>query len=322
MLALLSLPVAMAACVPKYDEGRYLINVSVNATTTRPLVLDVPSASRFASSPREGLINGGMIGFHGWHSNPWYYDKLSNLTNFTRHFQMVLALPFGTAPVPCEYCCPDGVSIDECSDGNYLATNLSKACGWNANSATGVDDIAYTRAIVKLLVEDLCVEEDKVFTTGLSNGGSMAARTACEAADVLAGVATMSGTVQVETCEPAKPIAYVAFCGNFDGSCNATIQNVHKLFAANDECKSTHRTYESATTRCHLSTGCARKSFVETCTIAGLGDDIPGHDRSAPIVPNTTLILQAASNVDSVKYSFDRLSALWPSDYWPASEDL
>lgn len=65
-----------SACVPKYAEGRYLINISVDANTTRPLVVDVPSSKSRGKSI--GLSDGGMIGFHGWHSNPWYYDKLAN----------------------------------------------------------------------------------------------------------------------------------------------------------------------------------------------------------------------------------------------------
>lgn len=63
-------------CVPKYSEGRYLINITVDSNTTRPLVVDVPSSIKRGQGI--GLSNGGMIGFHGWHSNPWYYDKLAN----------------------------------------------------------------------------------------------------------------------------------------------------------------------------------------------------------------------------------------------------
>lgn len=312
---------ANALCVPAYGEGRYLVNISVDGKE-RPLVLDVPSFAR-RHGDKTGVSNGGMIGFHGWHSNPWYFDKLSNATNLTRHYGMVLALPFGTAPKPTYYCCPESVSVEECSSGNYLADDLTRACGWKNSDESGVnlrhvDDVAYTKAIARLMVNDLCVEEDKIFAFGLSAGGSMAARVACEAADVLAGVATMSGGLALDNCDPAKPIAYLEFCGTLDSSCNATSTETFRLWARIDGCSAleSRRTYESATTRCRVAAGCAGTAFSEQCLIAGLGDDIPGHDRSAPIVPNTTLVLQAASNIDSVKYSFDRFSALFPSADW------
>lgn len=181
-----------------------------------------------------------------------------------------------------------------------------------------MDDLAYLKSIARFLVDELCVDERKIFAMGLSAGGSMAARAACEAADVLAGVATMSGGLGLDECKPAKPIVYIQFCGTIDGSCNETTTDIFRLWSQLDECKEvqTRDTYQSATTRCRVATDCAAASFAEQCLIIDLGDDIPGHDRSAPIIPNTTLILQSASNVDSVKYAFDRFSAIFPSPDW------
>lgn len=311
-----------ATCVPRYVSGRHLIDINVSHTT-RPLLVDVPAALG-KGVVENGLNGGGMVGFHGWHSNPWYYDKLSNATNFTRHFGMVLALPFGTAPVESKYCCP--VDVELCSSGNFLAADLNHACAWNSANNLDVDDVAYTRAIAEFLVEDMCVEKEKIFVMGLSMGGSMAARVACEASEYFAGIATMSGSLAMPTCQPSSPLTYVEFCGTEDAGCNRTSSVTFRKWSALNQCQAQHFTYESSTTRCRVSTQCGGggggrnngtdRFVVEQCFVAGLGDDIPGHDREQPIIPNTTYIPQAASNIDSVKYAFDRFSALFPSPLW------
>mmetsp|Transcript_3162 Transcript_3162/g.12085 ORF Transcript_3162/g.12085 Transcript_3162/m.12085 type:complete len:309 (-) Transcript_3162:199-1125(-) len=253
----------------------------------------------------------------------------ANLTNLTEHYGAVLALPFGTGPNHAAYyCCPKNVTVEECSSGDYLEylDDLDQACGWkNGDNADAqpyfddIDDIAYTKTIAKFLTEEMCVDADKIFATGLSDGGAMTARAACDAADVLAGVASMSGGLALKDCVPAKPIAYLEFCGTLDAACNVSSYSTYSLWAEANECDEKgakyHLTYESATTRCRAAESCS--TLTEQCMIAGLGDDIPGHDRSAPLPPSTINILQAASNVDSVKYAFDKWSALFQSDQWP-----
>eukprot|EP00633_Aureoumbra_lagunensis_P001030 CAMPEP_0197301588 /NCGR_PEP_ID=MMETSP0890-20130614/50498_1 /TAXON_ID=44058 ORGANISM="Aureoumbra lagunensis, Strain CCMP1510" /NCGR_SAMPLE_ID=MMETSP0890 /ASSEMBLY_ACC=CAM_ASM_000533 /LENGTH=249 /DNA_ID=CAMNT_0042780933 /DNA_START=322 /DNA_END=1071 /DNA_ORIENTATION=- len=243
----------------------------------------------------------------------------------TEDYHMILALPFGTGKKESFYCCPAGISPQQCSDGTYLDASLG-ACGWKVSEKPSIefrhiDDIAYTRTIIDLLINDLCVDYKKIFAMGLSDGGSMAARAACDLADVLAGVATFSGQLQIshQDCQPKKPIAMIQFCGTQDGACNVSSYATYDLWLQRNNCSSQfHYTYQSATTACRTATSCTTTlALTEQCLIAGLGDDIPGHNRNAPVVPNTTLILQAPSNIDSVKYAFDRWSFLFPSEQWP-----
>lgn len=56
------------------------------------------------------------------------YFEISRLddatqTNMTRHYGMVLALPFGTAPLETYYCCPESVTLEECTSGNYVRSS-------------------------------------------------------------------------------------------------------------------------------------------------------------------------------------------------------
>ncbi len=71
---------------------------------------------------------------------------------------------------------PDGT-------GDIAAWNAGEDCCGDA-SANGVDDVGFLREIVRLVAEEACVDEDRVYSTGMSNGGYMSHRLACEAPDL------------------------------------------------------------------------------------------------------------------------------------------
>lgn len=57
---------------------------------------------------------------------------------------------------------------------------------WNAGlccgeaQTQGVDDVGFTRVLLDRLADELCVDPGRVYAMGLSNGGLMAHRVACE----------------------------------------------------------------------------------------------------------------------------------------------
>lgn len=58
----------------------------------------------------------------------------------------------------------------------------------------GVDDVAFLRALIGTLVARHGADPARVYVAGMSNGGFMAARLACEASDILAGIAIVGAT--------------------------------------------------------------------------------------------------------------------------------
>jgi poly(3-hydroxybutyrate) depolymerase len=73
---------------------------------------------------------------------------------------------------------------------------------WNSGSygdtadRDNVDDVSYIAAVVQELVANQSVDPDRVYLVGISNGGSMALRAACERADLFAGVAVAHGSLE------------------------------------------------------------------------------------------------------------------------------
>jgi polyhydroxybutyrate depolymerase len=93
---------------------------------------------------------------------------------------------------------------------------------WNAGACCGgamqmqVDDVGFVRALVARLQGELCVDARRVYATGMSNGGFMSHRLACEAADLVAAVAPVSCVNGMDTCAPSRPVPVLMFNGTLD----------------------------------------------------------------------------------------------------------
>jgi polyhydroxybutyrate depolymerase len=92
---------------------------------------------------------------------------------------------------------------------------------WNAGNCCGpaqdqhVDDVAFLRAMVERIDRDFSVDRTRVFATGMSNGGMMAHRLGCEAADLFAAIAPVSGALNIP-CKPSDAVAVLMIHGTAD----------------------------------------------------------------------------------------------------------
>ncbi|HVL00383.1 MAG TPA: PHB depolymerase family esterase [Dongiaceae bacterium] len=88
----------------------------------------------------------------------------------------------------------------------HLATwNAGRCCGYARDNK--VDDVAFVREVVSDIERKANVDHKQIFATGMSNGGMMAYRLACEAADLFKAIAPVAGTDNTEGCTPSQPIS-------------------------------------------------------------------------------------------------------------------
>jgi polyhydroxybutyrate depolymerase len=95
---------------------------------------------------------------------------------------------------------------------------------WNdARESAGnsnADDVGFVFAMLDDVERrGLAIDRAAVAMTGISNGGFMALRLACEAADRLAGIAAVTATMPDEVgkrCRPARPVAVMLINGTRD----------------------------------------------------------------------------------------------------------
>ncbi len=108
--------------------------------------------------------------------------------------------------------------------GNRRTWNAGGGVGdWRCASGKacedGIDDVSYIRDLLDDVESRVEVDPGRVFATGLSNGGAMSHRLACEAADIFAAVAPVAGAMQLTTsdvCEPTSPVAVLDVHGTDD----------------------------------------------------------------------------------------------------------
>jgi polyhydroxybutyrate depolymerase len=84
---------------------------------------------------------------------------------------------------------------------------------------TGLDsaDMRFVGDLLDEAERTVCVDTNRIFVTGLSNGAFMTSAIACAYADRVAAVAPVAGVASAEGCKPARPVPVVAFHGTADG---------------------------------------------------------------------------------------------------------
>ena len=100
-------------------------------------------------------------------------------------------------------------------DGNW--NDGRQTTDLRQRATSGVDDVAFTLAIIDQLVAENIVDPARVFLTGASNGGMMTLRTACDAAERIAGIAPVVANQPTDwQCNPSRAIPAMFFNGTED----------------------------------------------------------------------------------------------------------
>lgn len=150
--------------------------------------------------------------------------------------------------------------------GSSDSWNAGTCCGGNSE-----DSVAFIRAVVADVTAKTCLDRHRIYATGLSNGGMMAYRLACEASDLFAAVAPVGADLRVPHCVPSQPIALIAFNGTADTSVpfRGAVTSVATLRQAM-QCSATATTVERlGLDRCDHFSGCMGGVEVTHCTDTG-----------------------------------------------------
>ena len=87
----------------------------------------------------------------------------------------------------------------------------------DAPDPSGQLDRDFFRELLPRLQQLLSVDPDRIYATGMSNGGTMTYRLGCDMSDVFAAVAPVSGGhVAHPLCQPERPISILVIHGTED----------------------------------------------------------------------------------------------------------
>ena len=170
---------------------------------------------------------------------------------------------------------------------------------WNAMEwccdffKSGVDDVAYLRAVIDDMSSKFNVDKKRIFIVGHSNGGFMSHRLGCELSDKIAGIVSLAGAQWNDPtrCAPKQPIAVAEIHGNLDtligygGTANfPSAHETVEVWANRNRCTGAltyggdkldlDKLLLGAETKVEKYTGCPAQAPVELWTIQG-GSHVP-----------------------------------------------
>lgn len=85
---------------------------------------------------------------------------------------------------------------------------------WNVTATDSGDDVQFVRDIIREISSHYGIDSNRIYATGMSNGGGMTNRLACDADDIIAAVSTVSGAYNGwNTCNPSRTMPVLSFHG-------------------------------------------------------------------------------------------------------------
>lgn len=145
-----------------------------------------------------------IVSLHGFTSNIDQINLFSGLPDAAAEHGYILLTPQALAAV-----LPVGDQVVEAPFWNLvpdLATEVEGA----------VDDIVFLLELIDSTIAELCVDADRVYVTGNSNGAGMSTALACEGGERLAAIAPVSGVNLAPECEDQAKVSVIAFHGDAD----------------------------------------------------------------------------------------------------------
>ena len=197
--------------------------------------------------------------------------------------------------------------------GRFATWNAGGCCG-DARDR-GADDVAFARAVVAAVQARWPVDARRVFATGMSNGGMLAHRLACEAADLFLAVASVAGTDATRQCSPSRPIAVLHIHARdddhvlFNGGAGpnafrderkvmdfVSVPETVARWVQRDHCpRPPETTLDTPGARCEAYTGCDGGVRVALCVTETGGHSWPGAQQVRRGKPEASPALDASA---------------------------
>jgi len=92
---------------------------------------------------------------------------------------------------------------------------------WNAFGLSTPDDIGFISDLIDEVSSNFMIDQSRIYSTGMSNGGFMSYTLACELSNRITAIASVTGsmtTLQGNLCTPSHPVPVMQIHGTADGT--------------------------------------------------------------------------------------------------------
>lgn len=236
-----------------------------------------------------------VLSLHGFAGNPGEQERDSGWDDIAERETFIVVYPAGTG-TPLRW----NAGQREIAGLRQQNRGLLQQFLGNFFETVQVDDVGFIRDLIVELSDHLCIDATRVYVNGMSNGGGMTNRLACQAADVFAAAGMVAGAyTDFGGCNPSRPIPVIAFHGAedpivpYEGSVQAFFPAIETWvadWAARDQCDAAPGAIPGtvgAVTGTRY-TGCAGDAEVNFYSIADGGHTWPGGNMSFPLLLGKT----------------------------------
>lgn len=133
-----------------------------------------------------------VIAMHGGFGNAYNLESQSQLSLKADESKFIVVYPEGRE-----------------SALNIRTWNAGWCCGYA--STAGVNDVGFINALLDTLLSKYPIDAGRVYATGMSNGGFMSYRLACELSDRIAAIAPVAASMSMTGCSPERPVPVIHF---------------------------------------------------------------------------------------------------------------
>jgi polyhydroxybutyrate depolymerase len=275
--AFLGLALSLLACTRSAATPQLSANDSRRTITLegieRTYLVHIPNSS---TNNQEAMPV--VLAFHGGGGNAENQMRVSNFNPLADEKGFIVAYPNGNGRL----------------EDKLLTWNGGACCGYAVTN--NIDDVGFVRALIVDLQTLVNIDEKRIYATGLSNGGIFSYRLACDASDLIAAIAPVSGTLNYTGCSPREPVSVIDFHGTADenvpydgGVGSKSISGVQFASAKDsigfwinfDQCPADPQTESFDDIQEDTYSNCADGTAVELYTIINGGHAWPGSNGPA-----------------------------------------
>ncbi len=131
-----------------------------------------------------------VIALHGAGCDAYQFEHDYHFSSFANKNQFAVVYPEGVQS--------DGIL-------GFRTWNAGTCCDYAMQN--NIDDVEFIRELINQMVSTYKIDSKRIFVTGMSNGGMMSYRLACELSDKIAAIAVVSGTMFTSApCNLSRPI--------------------------------------------------------------------------------------------------------------------
>jgi polyhydroxybutyrate depolymerase len=227
-----------------------------------------------------------VLVLHGATESAENVERLSGMSAKADQENFLVAYPTGTGRLK-----------------NIPTWNSGACCGYAMENK--VDDVAFLRALLEKVEKDYSVDPKRVYATGISNGGMMSYRLACELSDKFAAISPVEGAQDLP-CLPTSPVSVIVFHGTADhlvpfnggstpyqmGSIRSdtSVADTIAFWVNYDGCTPTPRHAQTEEVHTDIYSNCRAGTAVALYAIQGGHHMWPGTAISSNSVPATDLM--------------------------------